>query len=105
MKINVYRRDSAAETEGCFDCFEVPAAPHWTVMQVLDYIAENFDSTLAYYRHSACCHGICGRCALKVNGKVSLACATEVGDAAELTLEPKNGKILRDLVTADQVRG
>ncbi len=100
MKINIYRREPGAQAEGRFECFEVPAAPHWTVMQVLDYIAENRDPTLAYYRHSACCHGICGRCALKVNGKVGLACATEVGAAAELTLEPKNEKVLRDLVTA-----
>lgn len=104
MKIQIYRRESG-EAEGRLECFEVPTAPHWTVMQVLDYIAENRDSTLAYYRHSACCHGICGRCALKVNGKVGLACATEVGDAAELKLEPKNEKVLRDLVTADSVHG
>lgn len=99
MKINVYRFDSSVGTEGRFECFEVPARPHWTVMQALDYIAESCDSSLAYYRHSACCHGICGRCALKVNGKISLACATEIGVATELTLEPKNNKVLRDLVT------
>lgn len=99
MKINVYRFDPSVGMEGRFECFEVPAGPHWTVMQALDYIAENCDSSLAYYRHSACCHGICGRCALKINGKIGLACATEIGGLSEITLEPKNNKVLRDLVT------
>ncbi|MDR2210549.1 MAG: hypothetical protein LBO65_03660 [Spirochaetaceae bacterium] len=71
-----------------------------TVMQALDYIHERLDHTLAYYRHSACCQGICGRCVVKVNGKSALACTEKVEPGVErLLLEPAGKKIVRDLVT------
>ncbi|MDR2631358.1 MAG: hypothetical protein LBC60_10585 [Spirochaetaceae bacterium] len=71
-----------------------------TVMQALDYIYEKLDHTLAYYRHSACCQGICGRCVLKANGKNVLACTEKIepGTAA-LFLEPAGKRVLRDLVS------
>lgn len=72
--------------------------PHWTVMDALDYISENSDSTIAYFKHGACDHGICGRCALRVNGKVKLACSTEISEEKALELTPMNDKVLRDLV-------
>jgi succinate dehydrogenase/fumarate reductase-like Fe-S protein len=78
--------------------------PEWdttiTVMQALDYIYQRLDHTLAYYRHSACCQGICGRCVVKVNGKNALACTEKIepGTAA-LFLEPAGKRALRDLVS------
>ncbi|MBQ9941625.1 MAG: succinate dehydrogenase [Christensenellaceae bacterium] len=98
MKVNVYRCDPDAPEKAGVQTFCVPAAPDWSVMDVLDYISAQLDSSLAYYRHSACDHGICGRCALRVDGKVVLACMHEIGDRQEITLEPKNDKIIRDLV-------
>lgn len=98
LQIKVYRYDPSIDAVGSFDTFEVPAQPHWTVMDTLDYISENLDNSLAYYKHSACNHGICGRCALKVNGKVRLACSMELTDEKGLTLEPKNADVVRDLV-------
>ena len=32
-----------------------------TVMDLLDYISQNIDPSLGYYRHSVCNHGVCGR--------------------------------------------
>ncbi|SBV93156.1 conserved hypothetical protein [uncultured Eubacteriales bacterium] len=72
-----------------------------TVMQALDYIYENLDHSLAYFRHSACCQGICGRCAVKVNGRTVLACTEKIDPQTErLLLEPAGQRIIRDLVTA-----
>jgi succinate dehydrogenase / fumarate reductase, iron-sulfur subunit len=101
MRINVNRYDPDINQKASFDSFDVPAKEDWTVMDVLDYIAEHLDSTIAYYRHSACDHGVCGRCALKVNGKPALACTREVGNDSELTLEPKTGDVVRDLVVSN----
>lgn len=71
-----------------------------TVMDILDDIYENLDHTLAYYKHSTCNQGICGRCAVKLNGRTVLACMEKVDSSLDtITIEPKNGKVVRDLVT------
>lgn len=70
-----------------------------TVMDVLDYIFEHLDPTLAYYKHSACNHGICGRCVVSVNGAVRLACVERVDQYAQLHLAPASARTcVRDLV-------
>lgn len=70
-----------------------------TVMDILDDIYENLDHTLAYYKHSTCNQGICGRCAVKLNGRTVLACMEKVDSSLDtITIEPKNGKVVRDLV-------
>jgi succinate dehydrogenase/fumarate reductase-like Fe-S protein len=80
--------------------YEVPEYEYAvTVMQILDYIYEELDHSLAYFRHSACCQGVCARCAVKANGKNVLACVEKVEPGtAVLTLEPAGNRVLRDLV-------
>jgi succinate dehydrogenase/fumarate reductase-like Fe-S protein len=66
-----------------------------SVTNVLDYIYENLDSSLAYY--TSCHRGVCGRCLMIVNGKTRLACIELVTD--NLTLNPlPNHRVIRDLV-------
>ena len=77
--------------------FEAPADGTWTIMDVLDYIALHLDPSLAYYKHSACNQGICARCMLKVNGKTALACTCRP-EGDDLSLEPRAGSVVRDLV-------
>jgi len=103
MNVRVFRYDPAVDTQGSYQDFEVPTLPSWTVMDSLDYIARNLDSSVAYYKHSACDHGICGRCAMKIDGKVGLACSREVGDAKSLTIEPARKEVVRDLVVREEV--
>lgn len=98
LQVKVYRFDPLTDISARFDIFEVPAEPHWTVMDVLDYINIHQDSTVAYFKHTACDHGICGRCAVNVNGRVKLACSAEVSDEKVLELKPVNKKVIRDLV-------
>ena len=87
-------------SNGYYDHYELqlPSDDTWSVLDVLDYIYENLDSSLSYYRHSTCNQGVCGRCAVKINGKNGLACVTKVLNE-DLTIEPKNSKVLKDLVT------
>lgn len=100
MKVTIQRFDPDSQKKWT-DSFEVPAEHRsMTVMDVLDYISSNLDHTLGYFKHSACNHGICGRCSVQVNGKVSLACITPVSGEAVLELAPVPTRILiRDLVT------
>lgn len=92
MNVRIKRSDVTSQS-----VFNVPTDDTWTVMDVLDYIALNFDPSIAYYKHSACNQGICARCALKINGKVGLACTTRA-TGSFLLLEPRVGKVVRDLV-------
>lgn len=102
MHVKVYRCDpGAADTQERYDSYELPMTLETkpTVMDVLDYISANHDGSLAYYKHSVCDHGICGRCGLLVNGKPALACTRTVVEN-DLTLEPlRKKKLVRDLVT------
>ncbi len=106
MKVTVYRYDPDLLPQGRFEEFEVPVPAGrdlWSVMDVLDYISLRQDPSLAYYRHSACNHGICGRCVLQVNGKPGLACLQLVDPAKPLVLEPAaHRQRVRDLVTKEK---
>ncbi len=101
MKILVQRYNPVT-SETRIDEFEVPVCKdkNMTVMDVLDYISLKLDSTLNYYKHSVCNHGICGRCSLSVNGKVRLACLEVVNNYESLFLKPiPNRVLINDLVT------
>ncbi|MEM2518000.1 MAG: succinate dehydrogenase iron-sulfur subunit [Candidatus Bathyarchaeia archaeon] len=79
--------------------FKVPIRRGTTILDVLNYVKENFDETLTF-RHS-CRMGICGSCAVNVNGKPMLACYTQVLDlnADTVTIEPlSNLPVIKDLV-------
>lgn len=100
MRVRILRQDPSVNQEAHFQEYEVPVQADWTVMDVLDHIFQHLDPSLAYFRHSICDHGICARCAMKVNGKAALACVTIVGAFPELTLEPCSSRVVRDLVTS-----
>ncbi|MCI8857189.1 MAG: succinate dehydrogenase [Clostridiaceae bacterium] len=101
MKVLVDRYDPDSG-EKRTDEFEVAesACEGMTVMGLLSYLALHCDPTIAYYHHSVCDHGICGRCTLSVNGKARLACITPVAGLGKVHLAPAPGRaVVRDLVT------
>ncbi len=88
-------------TEGAFRAFEVPRYPSQTVLDVVTYIQRKLDSTLAY--RYACRVGMCGSCAMTVNGVPRWTCRTHVdkvirNDSIEIS-PLKNLPVIRDLVT------
>jgi succinate dehydrogenase/fumarate reductase-like Fe-S protein len=97
IKVKVFRYDFAVEKEAHQQIYEVPLTDGMSVLDVLDYIYDNIDSSLAYYSHAACRHGLCGKCVLVVNGKSSLVCQTLVSD--DIVIEtPSKFEVIRDLV-------
>jgi succinate dehydrogenase / fumarate reductase iron-sulfur subunit len=79
--------------------YRVPVKPGMTVLDGLNYIKENLDQTLAW-RYS-CRMGVCGSCAMFINGTPALACNTQILEVAQgdLALAPlPNFEIIRDLV-------
>ncbi|MDR3139864.1 MAG: hypothetical protein LBT95_09390 [Treponema sp.] len=93
MRVAIKRSGGVAE-------YDVPDREYTvTVMQVLDYIYEELDHSLAYFRHSACCQGVCARCVVKANGKSILACVEKLEPGTRaLNLEPAGNRVVRDLV-------
>jgi fumarate reductase iron-sulfur subunit len=97
LRVSVWRGGAA----GALQAFEVPRHPSQTVLDVVTYIQRALDPTLAY--RFACRVGMCGSCAMMVNGVPRWTCRTHVDNVArknELTIGPlRNLPIVRDLVT------
>ncbi|HET7298559.1 MAG TPA: 2Fe-2S iron-sulfur cluster-binding protein, partial [Burkholderiales bacterium] len=93
MKVLVKRGNSYQE-------FEVPRQPSQTVLDVVTYIQRVLDPTLAY--RFACRVGMCGSCAMTVNGVPRWTCRTHVDKVLErntITVAPlRNLPVIRDLV-------
>lgn len=86
--------------DGRYEAFEVPRRPSQTVLDVVTYIQRALDPTLSY--RFACRVGMCGSCAMTVNGTPRWTCRTHVdkvaGDGA-LELAPlANLPVVKDLV-------
>lgn len=73
---------------GRFETYRVPRLASQTVLDVVTYIQRKVDGTLAY--RYACRVGMCGSCAMTVNGRARWTCRTHVGKlgGGELTIEP-----------------
>ncbi len=67
--------------EGRYEAFEVPRRPSQTVLDVVTHIQRHLDPTLSY--RFACRVGMCGSCAMTVNGVARWTCRTHVDKVAE----------------------
>ena len=98
LKTRVWRGAAAA---GEFREYEVPRYPSQTVLDVVTYIQRKIDPTLAY--RYACRVGMCGSCAMTVNGVPRWTCRTHIDKVAKndrLEIGPlRNLPVIRDLVT------
>jgi len=97
MQVKVWRGGA----EGRLQTFEVPRYPSQTVLDVVTHIQRKLDPTLAY--RYACRVGMCGSCAMTVNGVPRWTCRTHVDRVAKndtLEVRPlRNLPVIRDLVT------
>jgi len=85
---------------GRFERYDVPRHASQTVLDVVSHVQRHVDPTLAY--RYACRVGMCGSCAMTVNGKARWTCRTHVDavvGGAMLEIAPLNHlPIVRDLV-------
>src|SRR3954454_6310502 len=96
MTVEVWRGDR----DGAFQDFKVPRRENQTVLDVVTEIQREHDATLSY--RFACRVGMCGSCAMVVNGRPRWTCRTRVSDAVAeggtLKLEPlRNMTVVKDL--------
>jgi fumarate reductase iron-sulfur subunit len=96
LEVEVWR----GAQQGSFEIFKTPRREHQTVLDVVTEIQREQDPTLSY--RFACRVGICGSCAMVVNGRPRWTCRTRVSevlqDGNRIRLEPlRNLPIVKDL--------
>ncbi len=95
LEVKVWR----GREDGRFQAFAVPRRASQTVLDVVTWIQRHLDTTLSY--RYACRVGMCGSCAMMVNGKPRWTCRTHVDKVAEgdtLTVAPlANLPVIKDL--------
>lgn len=99
MIYKVFRFDPDKDQMPYFQDFEVPDIKGMTVLEGLYWILENKDPSLAF--RSSCRAGVCGSCAMHINGKYRLACETNTEhlSGGVVRIRPlAHSKIKRDLV-------
>lgn len=98
IKVSVWRGDAAT---GKFEYFNVPALGSQTVLDVVAWIQQNQDPTLSY--RFACRVGMCGSCAMMVNGVPRWTCRTHISKVTKndaLEIAPlRNLPVIKDLAT------
>ena len=86
---------------GRYVSYRVPAEASQTVLDVVTWVQRNADPTLSY--RFACRVGVCGSCAMTVNGRPRWTCRTHVSKVAvdgQLELGPlANLAVIKDLAT------
>ena len=91
MKINI-RKFTQLEQKEQIKEFKVEQD---NLLKALEEIKKDQDSSLAY--RCGCKSGVCGSCAIRINGVEKLACRTTIKDGD--LIEPlKNSKVIKDLV-------
>ncbi len=94
MKIKIKRYSSEREANGQTVAYEI-ALENISLLEALNHIKTKEDPSLSFT--AGCRSGVCGSCAVRVNGKEELACAYKLSDGD--LIEPLNNlPVLRDLV-------
>ena len=87
--------------EGRYQTYAVPQRASQTVLDVVTFVQRHIDPTLSY--RFACRVGVCGSCAMTVNGKPRWTCRTHVAKVAgngHLVIGPlENLTVIKDLAT------
>ncbi len=94
----IKRFDPEREPSQWWQEYEVPMEPFERVLDGLIRIKDHQDGSLTFRR--SCAHGICGSCAMKINGRNRLACQSLIKDMPrKITIEPLQAfPVIKDLV-------
>lgn len=99
LTVYLRRFDPEKDDTPHLERYEIQTHRGMTVLDALHLVKEGHDPTLCY-RYS-CRMGVCGSCAMLINGSPTLACNTQIADVAEDTLVVAplpNFDIIKDLV-------
>jgi succinate dehydrogenase / fumarate reductase iron-sulfur subunit len=98
ITLKIKRFDPERKPSSWWSTFALEAEPSDRILDLLVRAKDEHDGSLTFRR--SCAHGICGSCAMRVNGSNRLACKTLVHEIGpKVTLEPLLGlRVEKDLV-------
>ncbi|MFN3920005.1 MAG: succinate dehydrogenase iron-sulfur subunit [Methylohalobius sp.] len=99
LKVKVYRWDPESGANPRLDVFQLDRKLCGAmVLDALIKIKNEIDTTLAFRR--SCREGVCGSCALNINGKNTLACTKPIAELGDtITVYPlPHQEVIKDLV-------
>ncbi|MDF1875095.1 succinate dehydrogenase iron-sulfur subunit [Sulfurimonas sp. SAG-AH-194-I05] len=102
VTFKVFRFNADEDYLPYYENYEMEVTSEEVVLDILNRIKWDHDGSFSYRR--SCRHGICGTCAIKVNGKSTLACKESMNGLValfgnELTLEPLSIKrAIKDMI-------
>lgn len=95
--VSIWRGDA----KGAFKDYLVPARASQTVLDIVTWVQRNIDPSLSY--RFACRVGMCGSCAMNVNGAPRWTCrthASKVISSGKLEIAPlRNMPVIKDLAS------
>ncbi|MEK7265226.1 MAG: succinate dehydrogenase iron-sulfur subunit [Pseudomonadota bacterium] len=100
VTFKIYRYDPSSPENPRLDTYEIDAAGVSMVLDGLIKIKNEIDPTLSFRR--SCREGVCGSCAMNIDGANTLACTKSMGECAggEVVVYPLPSQpVIRDLVT------
>ena len=97
LDVSIWREQNG---DGHFETYQVPQRANQTILDVVAWVQQQADPTLSY--RFACRVGMCGSCAMMVNGAPRWTCRThvlKVAEGASLKVAPlRNLPVIKDLV-------
>ncbi|MEA2111369.1 MAG: succinate dehydrogenase/fumarate reductase iron-sulfur subunit [Campylobacterota bacterium] len=102
ITFKVFRFNAETDYLPYYKEYQMEVTSEEVVLDILNRIKWEFDGTFSYRR--SCRHGICGACAVKINGKGVLACKERMNDiielfGTELTIDPLSEKrAVKDMI-------
>ena len=104
QKVNfkVFRFNADEDYLPYYENYDMEVTSEEVVLDILNRIKWDHDGSFSYRR--SCRHGICGACAIKVNGRSTLACKESMNDMValfgnELVIEPLSKKrAVKDMI-------
>lgn len=98
LELEVMRFDPEKDESPWFQTYSVPCLEDWVILDAINYVKENLDTTLAY--RWSCHMMVCGSCGMMINGEPVLTCSTFVRELPDkVRIEPlENFPVERDLV-------
>ncbi len=102
VNFKVFRFNADEDYLPYYEDYNMEVTSEEVVLDILNRIKWDHDGSFSYRR--SCRHGICGACAIKVNGRSTLACKESMNDMVELfgnelTIEPLSKKrAIKDMI-------
>ncbi len=102
VNFKVFRFNADEDYLPYYENYDMEVTSEEVVLDILNRIKWDHDGSFSYRR--SCRHGICGACAIKVNGRSTLACKESMNDMIklfgnELTIEPLSKKrAIKDMI-------